>query len=88
MKNMLTSVAAIVLLSSGVALAADQPGSTGPRVACKPDADRLCPGTQPGGGRIVACLKQNNAQLSAACKEAIAKARQKNAPPPPATPGG
>jgi Cysteine rich repeat len=87
MKNMLTSVAAIVLLSSGVVLAADQPG-TGPRVACKPDVDRLCPGIQPGGGRIVACLKQNDAQLSAACKEAIAKAREKNAPPPPATPGG
>ena len=88
MKNMLTSVAAIVLLSSGVALAADQPGNTGPRAACKPDVDRLCPGIQAGGGRIVACLKENAAQLSAACKEAIAKAQEKKEPAPPASPDG
>lgn len=88
MHNMLTSVCAILLLSSGVALAADQPANASPRAACKPDVDRLCPGVEPGGGRIVACLKQNDAQLSATCKEAIAKARTKNAPPPSATPGG
>ena len=88
MKNILTSVAAIALLSSGIALAADEPGNTSPRFACKPDVDRLCPGVQPGGGRIKACLKQNDAQLSAACKDAIANARQKKTPPPPATPGG
>jgi len=86
MKNMLMSVAAITLLSSGVALAADAPGNTGPRTACKPDVERLCPGMQPGGGRIKACLKQNAAQLSATCKEAIAKAGEKNQPPPAATP--
>jgi hypothetical protein len=88
-KEVLTSVAAILLLSSGIALAADQPpGGASPRVACKPDVDRLCPGIQSGGGRIVACLKQNEAQLSAACKDALAKARAKRAPAPPASPGG
>ena len=88
MKYMLSSVVAIALLMSGAVLAADQPGNAGPRAACKPDVERLCPGVQPGGGRIVACLKQNDAQLSAACKEAIVNAREKKAPPPPATPGG
>jgi hypothetical protein len=89
MKNTLMTVAAIFLLSSGVALAADQsPGGTSPRVACKPDVDRLCPGIEPGGGRIVACLKQNEAQLSAGCKDALARAREKKAPAPPASPGG
>ena len=89
MKKTLTSVAAISLLSSGIALAGDQPpGGTGPRVACKPDVDRLCPGIQRGGGRIVACLKQNEAQLSAACKDALAKAREKRPPAPPASPDG
>lgn len=89
MKKALGSVAAICLLSSGIALAADQPpGGTSPGVACKPDVERLCPGIQRGGGRIVACLKQNEAQLSAACKDALAKAREKRAPAPPASPGG
>ena len=89
MKKVFTSIAAISVLSSGIALAADQPpGGTSPRVACKPDVDRLCPGIQPGGGRIVACLKPNEAQLSAACKDALAKAREKRAPAPPASPDG
>jgi hypothetical protein len=89
MKKLLTSIAAISMLSSGIALAGDQPpGGTSPRVACKPDVDRLCPGIQPGGGRIMACLKQNEAQLSAACNDALAKAREKKAHAPPASPGG
>jgi hypothetical protein len=89
MKKTLTSVALISLLSSGIVLAGDQPpGGTSPRVACKPDVDRLCPGIQRGGGRIVACLKQNEAQLSAVCKDALAKAREKRAPAPPASPDG
>jgi len=89
MKKVLTSVAAISLLSSGIALAADQlPEGTSPHALCRPDVDRLCPGIQPGGGRIVACLKQNEAQLSAACKDAVAKAQAKRAPAPPASPGG
>lgn len=88
MKKMLTSLAAIALLSSGIALAADQPGTTSVRTACKPDVDKLCAGVQPGGGRIKACLKQNNAQVSAACKAAIASARQQRKAAAPPAPSG
>ncbi len=39
--------------------------------ACKQDAQTLCKGIQPGGGRIAACLKQHKDEVSAECKEAI-----------------
>jgi Cysteine rich repeat len=81
MKSVLIPLAAVVALSSGVSLAADQPQSTSPRAACKADVEKFCSGVQPGGGRIVGCLKQNEAQVSASCKDAIAKARERKVPP-------
>ena len=89
MKMPLIAVAAALVLSSGMSLAADPPGNSGPRAACKADVDKLCPGVQPGGGRIIACLQQNDAQVSAACKDALAKAREKRGTPgAPGSPTG
>ena len=88
MKMILIPVAATLVLSSGLSLAADQPVSNGPRAACKADVETLCPGIQPGGGRIIACLQQNAAQVSAACKDALARAREKRAPAAPGSPPG
>ena len=31
---------------------------------CKSDVARLCPGVQPGGGRILGCLKAHKMQMS------------------------
>lgn len=39
------------------------------REACRDDMKKLCAGTQPGGGRIIQCMKQHEAELSPACKE-------------------
>ncbi|HVN35382.1 MAG TPA: cysteine rich repeat-containing protein [Casimicrobiaceae bacterium] len=75
-------------LSATAALAADQPSSSGPRTACKADVEKFCHGVQPGGGRIAACLKQNEAQVSTGCKNAVAKARQNKAPPGSNAPQG
>ena len=36
---------------------------------CLADAQKLCPGIAPGGGRIAACLKSHEAELSPECKE-------------------
>lgn len=36
--------------------------------ACKDDREKLCPGIQPGSGRIAACFEDNAAKLSTACK--------------------
>jgi len=67
-------------LSASVAFAADPPSSNSPRAACKADAEKLCSGVERGHGHIAACLKQNEAQVSAACKDAIAKSGQKKTP--------
>jgi hypothetical protein len=49
----------VALLFAGSARAED---------ACKADVERLCAGIPPGGGRLSACLKANEAQLSPGCK--------------------
>ena len=40
---------------------------------CGDDARKFCSGVQPGGGRIIACLKQNQSSLSDTCKQAAAQ---------------
>jgi hypothetical protein len=44
------------------------------RAACETDIQKLCPGVPPGGGRILACLKQHKDQVSDGCKQAVIKA--------------
>lgn len=44
------------------------------RAACASDVQKLCGGVPPGGGRIVNCLKQHQADVSNECKQAIIKA--------------
>ena len=56
------------LLAAGSARAED---------ACRADVERLCAGIPPGGGRIAACLKANEAQVSPACKAEQASVRAK-----------
>ena len=46
------------------------------RGACGADYQKYCTGTQPGGGRVVACLNGHRDQLSAACKKAIDSGKQ------------
>ena len=44
--------------------------------ACKADVQRLCAGVQPGEGRIRACVRQHQQDLSAGCKAAISHRRE------------
>lgn len=44
------------------------------RAACGTDIQKLCPSVQPGGGRILACLKQHKDQVTDVCKQAVIKA--------------
>jgi Cysteine rich repeat len=46
------------------------------RVACAPDIQKLCAGVSPGGGRIVACLKQHQQEVSDGCKQAVLAATE------------
>jgi hypothetical protein len=46
------------------------------RAACAPDIQALCAGVQPGGGRILACLKEHKDKVSDGCRKAVVKATQ------------
>jgi hypothetical protein len=60
------------------------------RTGCTEDAQRLCAGVQPGGGRVLACLKEHKDALSDKCKQAAQQAAAASggnpAPVPPSTP--
>jgi hypothetical protein len=57
------------------------------RTGCTEDAQRLCAGVQPGGGRVLACLKEHKDALSDKCKQAAQQAAAASggnpAPAPP-----
>ena len=38
---------------------------------CKSDVARLCPGVEPGGRRIVQCLKAHKMEMSVDCAKAL-----------------
>lgn len=57
-----------VLLATSVVLAQPVPGK-----ACKADLDKVCPGVEPGHGRILGCLEGKTDQLSQACKDDVSK---------------
>jgi hypothetical protein len=47
------------------------------RSLCADDIAKFCKDVKPGGGRIVKCLKQNEKELSAECREKLTQARKK-----------
>jgi hypothetical protein len=49
------------------AFSQDRPGTMEQQMACTPDVFRLCGDQIPDTNRIVACLRQNTAQLSSPC---------------------
>jgi hypothetical protein len=77
-----------IAMAAGVAMADDPPAAQPSpaqqkamqevRAACQADLQKLCANVQPGGGRIIACLKEHKEEVSDGCKQAIQKARQNN----------
>ncbi len=63
-----------VLLNVSTAQAEDKekPG------ACRADLEKLCKGVQSGQGRIARCLAEHKDQLSAGCREKIARAESRH----------
>lgn len=67
---------AVLVLAIGCSGSAFAQSGDG-RGACKSDYDKFCAGTAPGGGRVVACLTQQQNQLSDACKKVLASRKAK-----------
>jgi hypothetical protein len=64
------ALAILAAVSASTAVMAQTPNAA-QRAACKPDYEKYCAGTMPGGGRIIACLNKQRDQLSDACKKAL-----------------
>jgi len=47
--------------------------------ACRADATRFCAGVQPGGGRVLACLKAQGDAVSAPCRTTLNAAEARRA---------
>jgi hypothetical protein len=75
MKTLRIMVFAAFVFCMGVSMAgADDHVRKG---ACKADFEKFCKDVKPGQGRIVNCMKQHEAELSAACRDQIADTREK-----------
>lgn len=74
-----TRIFALALILTGATPAlAQQQGQGGAvarelRSACQADTKKHCDGIQPGGGRLLQCLKGKQAELSQPCQAALAK---------------
>jgi hypothetical protein len=68
----ITMALVIAMLSIGVAAAGDTPAA---KNACADDVAKFCKDVKPGGGRLAHCLKQNEDQLSPACKSSIEESK-------------
>lgn len=64
-KFMAMSGFALATLWFAASAAADQRAAM---QVCRADAQKLCAGVSPGGGRIVACLRENESKLSPGCQ--------------------
>ncbi|MGH6880578.1 cysteine rich repeat-containing protein [Hypericibacter sp.] len=81
------AVSAAALMTFGLGLSgpafAETPSTTPSRAqiqavakACRGDIQQFCETVQPGGGRILACMREHKDQLSQICHDAIAQASQ------------
>lgn len=68
------TIAALILAAASPALA-QQAMAKKLRAACAADAKALCADVEPGGGRILQCLKTKQDQVSKDCIAALEDAR-------------
>jgi Cysteine rich repeat len=68
---------ASLLSLAAVSLAGSALAQSEALALCKSDVARLCPGVQPGGGRILDCLKAHKMEMSVGCAQALQKMKAK-----------
>ena len=62
------ALAALLITFSGPQAAKAQRGAL---AACKADAERICPGVTPGGGKLIGCLKQHENYVTIGCAKEL-----------------
>jgi len=67
------------ILQPQLSRAQSAPSQSDPRTACASDIQKICAGVSPGGGRVLACLKQHKDEVSDGCKNAILTAMGQSA---------
>ncbi|MEK4034852.1 cysteine rich repeat-containing protein [Methylocystis sp. IM3] len=69
---------ALALLSFAVIVVAQPAAAFDEAVLayCKSDIERLCAGIQPGGGRLLQCLKGHKEEMSVGCAQGLAKMKK------------
>ncbi len=65
-------LATLAAFTSPIALAQEAPG---PGKACRADRQKFCAGIKPGDGKLAACMKEHEAELSPECTAARQAAR-------------
>jgi Cysteine rich repeat len=71
---LLTGAVVAGLIMSGGDGSSAQGGETPP---CADEIEKDCGEVKPGGGRIIACLKEHESELSALCKDKIEKVAER-----------
>ncbi|WP_315719854.1 MULTISPECIES: hypothetical protein [unclassified Bradyrhizobium] len=71
MKKLATAILFTLTVAAVPAAHAQRQPTDEERAACQADYDKFCLGLIPGGGRIIACLTRNYAQLADACKKMV-----------------
>jgi hypothetical protein len=73
------TAALIISLAAAISVSgsAQTAKAASPMGYCKSDIARLCPGISPGGGKLVACLKQHENEVSVGCAKALKAAKTK-----------
>ena len=63
------SLLAVLLFT--ISASQESKAQAGPLAACKADAARICPGIEPGGGKIIQCLKQHQNDVTIGCAKEL-----------------
>ncbi|WP_257165760.1 cysteine rich repeat-containing protein [Bradyrhizobium sp. SRS-191] len=71
MKKLATAILFTLTVAVVPAAHAQRQPTDEERTACQADYDKFCLGLIPGGGRIIACLQRNYAQLADTCKKML-----------------
>jgi hypothetical protein len=74
-RSLIAGIIALCLLAAPAKAQAQQMEDL--KSYCMSDIERLCKGIEPGGGRIVQCLKGHKKEMSVGCAQALQKLKAK-----------